>query len=86
MNQRDKIIAGLQQLGYKRVPTKSRKYVAMEAMTSQGFPRRVFIGSKGAVRVGKTISESFSCDNIRSVALITYAGLVESRNEQEDLV
>ena len=68
----EKIICGLQQLGFHHVlNTKTKKYVVLEKETAQG-PRRVYVGSKGAVRVGETVSSSIPSKRLHDIALLTF--------------
>ena len=54
----DKLQAVAIARGYQIVATKSRKYTTYE--TQEG--KRYHIGKRGALRFGRTITESFSCE------------------------
>lgn len=61
----DKVIDFLIEKGMKEVPSKSRKYRTFSPPNRDDF---YFVGKKGAVRVGKTSSKSFSIsDKIHSL-------------------
>ena len=54
---RDQIIAGLTALGYVPALTvRSKKYLAYDKGD-----RRYWVGKNGALRIGRTVSDSISC-------------------------
>ena len=55
---REQIISKLQDAGYRETPSPSRKYVGFRDPKDRF--RVLWVGKAGAVRVGRTIAESFS--------------------------
>jgi hypothetical protein len=58
---RERIIAALGTIGYTEVPSNSRKYRCLQ---SRRAGHTYFVGKNGAVRAGKTISDSVSMTHI----------------------
>ena len=59
MTQREAIIRALEKQGWRRVPSLSRKYVKLEHSVAVERPPR-WVNKNGALRVGRTISDSFA--------------------------
>lgn len=55
--QKDKVIQFLLAQGYKEVASQNKKYQKFAKLGQDNF---LFVGSKGAVRIGKSISDSYS--------------------------
>lgn len=64
MTQLELIKKGLELAGYKEVATGSSKYIAYEHATF-GHGDKVFVGKRGAVRVGHVSSDTISSEKLK---------------------
>lgn len=68
MNNRDRLIEVLQAEGERIVPGRSRKYVQM-TRSRRGARGYYWIGAKGALRVGETVSDSIPLPQLAKLLL-----------------
>jgi len=72
---REQIIQKLTEAGYREGTTASRKYLMFIPPRGQDHKQTLWVGKAGAVRVGRTIAESFSItDGFCAQMGITSAG------------
>lgn len=62
---KDRLIAGLLALGWKQVEGRSSKYTTFER---PGTNRRMFVGSNGALRIGRCATNSVSAQQTQLYA------------------
>jgi hypothetical protein len=68
MTKREKIVEGLVDKGYKEVPCRSGKYLQFTIPFKPD--TFIFVGKKGAVRVGPCASKSYSVTSSKFVKIL----------------
>lgn len=59
ITRQEAIVQELESIGFKQVPARTRKYIVLTRPET----KNLYIGSKGAMRYGKTVGDSISIAN-----------------------